>query len=290
MATIFITGSNDGLGRDAARRLVDDGHAVVGHARSREKADRLRQELPGLADALVADLSSAEQVRRLADDANAFGTFDAVILNAGVGFREPRRVETEDGHAHVLAINVLAPYLLTAGMHRPGRIVYMTSGMQKGGSADLSDLDWTRRSWNGVRAYSDSKLFDATLAAAVARRWPEVVSTSVSPGWVETKMGGAGAPDDLDAASATQAWLAVSDDEAALRSGAMYYHQEPILQSGGGGARALHPAVQDEAFQDDLLAVLAGLTGTELPASDRPPARMGSTRRASFEAHGRSTT
>lgn len=279
MAKIFITGSNDGLGRDAARRLVNDGHTVVGHARNREKADRLRQELPGLAGVLVADLSSAGQVRRLADDANAFanesGTFDAVIQNAGVGFRERRRVETEDGHAHVLAINVLAPYLLTAWMHRPARLVYMTSGMQQGASPDLSDLDWTRRSWNGIQAYSDSKLFDATLAAAIARRWPQVVSTSVSPGWVETKMGGAGAPDDLDAASLTQAWLAVSDDEAASRSGAMFYHQEPILRPGEGGARALHPAVQDEAFQDDLLAALAGLTGTELPADDRQSAASG---------------
>ena len=270
MTTIFITGSNDGLGRDAARRLVESGHTVVGHARSREKADRLRQELPGLADVLVADLSSAGQVRRLADEANdAFGTFDAVILNAGVGFRERRRVETEDGHAHVLAINVLAPYLLTAWMHRPGRFVYLTSGMQQGGSTDLSDLDWKRRSWNGMQAYSDSKLLDATLAAAVARRWAGVVSTSVSPGWVETKMGGAGAPDDLDAASLTHAWLAVTDDEAALRSGAMFYHQEPILWPGGGGARALHSAVQNEAFQDDLLAALAELTGTELPAGEQ---------------------
>ena len=269
MTTIFITGSNDGLGRDAARRLVDDGHTVVGHARNREKADRLQRELPGLADVLVADLSSAGQVRRLADDANAFGTFDAVIYNAGVGFRERRRIETEDGHAHVLAINVLAPYLLTAWLHRPGRIVYMTSGMQQGASRDLSDLDWAHRSWNGVQAYSDSKLFDATLAAAVARRWPEVVSTSASPGWVPTKMGGAGAPDDLDAASLTQAWLAVTDDEAALRSGAMFYHQEPILRPGDGGARTLHPAVQDESFQDDLLAALAELTGTELPAGEQ---------------------
>ena len=269
MATIFITGSNDGLGRDAARRLVKGGHTVVGHARNRKKADRLQGELPGLSDVLVADLSSAEQVRRLADDANAFGTFDAVILNAGVGYRERRRVETADGHAHVFAINVLAPYLLTAWLHRPRRVVYLTSGMQGGGSTDLSDLDWAHRSWNGMQAYSDSKLFDATLAAATARRWPQVVSTSVSPGWVATKMGGTGAPDDLDAASLTQAWLAVSDDKAALRSGAMFYHQKPILQPGGSGARTLHPAVQDEVFQDDLLAALAKLTGTELPADDR---------------------
>ena len=268
MATVFITGSNDGLGRDAARRLVDDGHTVVGHARNREKADQLQRELPGLGGVFVADLSSAGQVRRLAEDANAFGTFDAVIQNAGVGYSERRRVETEDGHAHVLAINVLAPYLLSALMHRPGRVVYLTSGMQGGGSTDLSDLDWQRRSWNGTQAYSDSKLFDATLAAAVARRWPGVVATSVSPGWVATKMGGPGAPDDLEAASLTQAWLAVSDDPAAGRSGAMFYHQRPILRS-SRGAESLHPAVQTEAFQDDLLAALAGLTGTELPTGDR---------------------
>jgi NAD(P)-dependent dehydrogenase (short-subunit alcohol dehydrogenase family) len=88
MSSVLITGSNDGLGRDAARRLVDDGHRVVGHARSTEKADALRRELPGLADVLVADLSSATQVRRLAQDADAMGTFDAVIHNAGIGFRE----------------------------------------------------------------------------------------------------------------------------------------------------------------------------------------------------------
>ncbi|MCP9489303.1 MAG: hypothetical protein MSC31_05445 [Solirubrobacteraceae bacterium MAG38_C4-C5] len=110
--------------------------------------------------------------------------------------------------------------------------------MQEGGSTDLSDLDWTRRPWDGVQAYSDSKLFDATIAAAIARRWPQVVSSSVSPGWVATKMGGAGAPDDLDAASVTQAWLAVSDDEAALHSGAMYYHQTPV-RSPGRGARSV---------------------------------------------------
>ena len=269
MATVFITGSNDGLGRDAARRLVDDGHTVVGHARNQDKADRLRRELPGLAGVLVADLSSAAQVRRLAADANAFGTFDAVIQNAGVGGYERRRLETEDGHAHVLAINVLAPYLLSALMHRPGRVVYLTSGMQGDGSTDLSDLNWQRRSWNGIQAYSDSKLFDATLAAAVARRWPQVVSTSVSPGWVATKMGGANAPDDLEAASLTQAWLAVSGDEATRRSGTMFYHQEPILRPGGGGSRTLHPAVQTEAFQDGLLVALAELTGTELPTDDR---------------------
>ena len=182
MALVLITGSNDGLGRDAARRLVDDGHRVVGHARNTEKADGLRRELPGLADVLVADLSSAAQVRRLAEEADAIGTFDAVIHNAGLGFREPDRGPTEDGHARTLAVNALAPYLLTALMHPAGRLVYLTSGLHEQGETDLDDLDWTARPWDGRQAYCDSKLFDATLAAAIARRRPDIVSTSVTPG------------------------------------------------------------------------------------------------------------
>ena len=270
MATIFITGSNDGLGHDAAQRLVDDGHAVTGHARNRQKAEKLRRELPGIDDVLVADLSSASEVRQLADAANSQGTFDAVIFNAGVGGMEPARVQTVDGHAHVLAINVLAPYLLTAWLNRPRRAIYLTSGMQGGGSSDLTDLDWKHRRWNGIQAYSDSKLFDSTLAATLARRWPQVIATSASPGWVATKMGGAGAPDDLAAGSETQAWLAVSDNPDALYSGAMYYHRQPVLSAGlgGGGARTLHPAVLSEAFQDELMDALAELTSVQLPSAE----------------------
>jgi NAD(P)-dependent dehydrogenase (short-subunit alcohol dehydrogenase family) len=256
LATVFITGSNDGLGRDAAKRLLDDGHTVVGHARNAQKADGLRRELPGIADVLVADLASMEEVARLAADANERGTFDAVIHNAGVSHREPRRIATPEGHAHVLAINALAPYVLTALMHTPRRLVYLSSGLHEGGSDDLTDLDWLERPWDGGQAYADSKLFDSTLAAAIARREPDVIATSVTPGWVATKMGGPSATDDLAAGSLTQAWLAVSDDPEAQRSGALYYHQRP---------RGTHPAVSDERFGEDLLAAFADLTGVRLP-------------------------
>jgi NAD(P)-dependent dehydrogenase (short-subunit alcohol dehydrogenase family) len=102
-----------------------------------------------------------------------------------------------DGHAHMLAINVLAPYLLTALVAPPPRLVYLSGGMHRGGTPSIDDLDWGRRQWNGAQAYSASKLFDATFTAAVARRWPGVLSNAVEPGWVPTKMGGPGAPDDL---------------------------------------------------------------------------------------------
>jgi NAD(P)-dependent dehydrogenase (short-subunit alcohol dehydrogenase family) len=67
--------------------------------------------------------------------------------------------------------------------------------------------------------YSESKLYVTTLAYAVARRWPDVLSNAVDPGWVPTKMGGPGAPDDFEMRFFTQTWLAVSDDPAAIVCG-----------------------------------------------------------------------
>jgi NAD(P)-dependent dehydrogenase (short-subunit alcohol dehydrogenase family) len=211
---------------------------------------------------VVGDLSSVDQTRAVAEQVNANGRFDAVIHNAGVGYREPRRAQTADGLEHVFAVNVLAPYLLTALISRPARLIYLTSGMHRGGSAELDDPQWAARPWNGAQAYSDSKLFDVLLAFGVARLWPGVLSNSVEPGWVATKMGGSGAPDDLSLAPVTQAWLAVSDDPAARVTGGYFYHQRP---------RKVHPAAHDSAFQDRLLDYCASLTGIALtPAS---PAR-----------------
>src|SRR6202042_2196554 len=145
--------------------------------------------------------------------------------NAGVGYRQPRRIETPDGLASVFAINVLAPYLLTALITGPARLVYLSSGMSGGGDPSLDDPQWSRRRWNGAQAYSDSKLYDTVLALAVARRWPGVLSNAVEPGWVATKMGGPGAPDDLALGADTQVWLATSDDPDATVSGRCFYHR-----------------------------------------------------------------
>jgi NAD(P)-dependent dehydrogenase (short-subunit alcohol dehydrogenase family) len=256
MARIFITGSTDGLGLAAAELLLSQRHQVVGHARTPDRAADLRDALPGIEGVVIGDLSSAGQTTSVADQVNALGLFDAVIHNAGIGYREPRKITTVDGHAHVLAVNVLAPYLLTALINRPGRLVYLSSGMHRGGTPSVEDLDWGLRSWNGSQAYSDSKLLDATLAFAVARMWPTVLSNALEPGWVPTKMGGAGAPDDLAQAHVTQAWLAVSDSPQATVSGQYFYHQKP---------RAIHPAVRSAQFQDDLVEALAELTGVTLP-------------------------
>jgi NAD(P)-dependent dehydrogenase (short-subunit alcohol dehydrogenase family) len=242
MARIFITGSTDGLGRATAQTLLDDGHDVVVHARSRGRLTTLRHLVERGAHAVIGDLVDIEQTRGVADQVNALGRMDAVIHNAGVMHRP-----------EVLPVNVVAPYLLTALMHRPARQIYLSSGMHRGGRADLTGMDWRGRRVTG--SYSDSKLFVTTLSAAVARLWPDVISNAVNPGWVPTKMGGPGAPDDLRLGHQTQEWLATSDDPRALTSGGYWYHQRRDTPA---------PATTDQTFQDELLNSLSAYTGTQL--------------------------
>jgi NAD(P)-dependent dehydrogenase (short-subunit alcohol dehydrogenase family) len=257
MSRIFVTGSADGLGKMAAQLLVEQGHQVVLHARNQARAQDALAAVPGAETVVVGDLASIAQTREAAERANQLGAFDAVIHNAAVGYREPRRVQTEDGFPHVFAINTLAPYLLTALMQRPKRLVYLSSGLHQSGDISLDDLAWERRPWQGMAAYSDSKLHDVLLAFAVARRWSEVFSNALEPGWVATKMGGPGAPDDLDAGHRTQVWLAVGNDPAARVSGKYFYHLRP---------RSPHPAVFDVERQEKLIEACHRFSGARLPS------------------------
>ncbi len=255
MSKVLITGSSDGLGLRAAQRLLAEGHEVILHARNPARAADAQSAAPKASGVVVGDLASIAETRGVADQAKRLGPFDAVVHNAGVGNGE-RRIETVDGLEHIFAINVVAPYLLTALIKRPHRLVYLSSGMHRGGSPDFTDLQWKRRRWNGSQAYSDSKLFDAALALALARRWPDALSNAVDPGWVATKMGGRGAPDNLDLGSETQAWLAVSQDPAAMVSGVYFFHKTP---------QRIHPAARDVTIQDRLLSACEELTGTPMP-------------------------
>src|ERR1700734_1844429 len=226
MARVFITGSSDGLGQMAARLLIEQGHNVVLHARNPERGRQALSAVPGADTVVIGDLSSIAQTREVAEQVNALGSFDAVIHNAGIGYREPVRIATEDGLPQVFAVNTLAPYILTALIQKPKRLVYLSSGLHKSGDPSLKDLAWEQRPWEGQQAYSDTKLHDVLLALAIARRWPDVLSNALEPGWVPTKMGGAGAPDDLDAGHRTQVWLAVSDDPGAKATGEYFYHMK----------------------------------------------------------------
>jgi len=257
MARVFITGSSDGLGQLAAKLLIEQGHGVVLHARSEKRAQEALAAVAGAEGIVTGDLSSMAQTRKVAEQVNELGVFDAVIHNAGVGYQSAKRIATEDGLPRELAVNTVAPYILTALIERPKRLVYLSSGLHREGDASLKDLLWKQRPWNGQQAYSDTKLHDVMLAFAVARRWPDVFSNALEPGWVATKMGGKNAPDDLTEGYRTQAWLAVSDDAAAKVTGEYFYHmklREPDL------------AARDEERQEKLIEACRTISGVALPA------------------------
>jgi NAD(P)-dependent dehydrogenase (short-subunit alcohol dehydrogenase family) len=240
MARIFITGSADGLGQLAAKELVARGHKVVLHARNEKRGQEALQHIPGAEAVLTGDLTSREETIKLAHQANDTGIFDAVIHNAGL----------YQAHAKdVFAVNTLAPYILTSLMKKPGRLVYLSSGMHLQGSAKLESFTQDINAIN----YSDTKLHVLLLCKAVARKW-NVFANAVNPGWVPTKMGGKGAPDDLHLGYATQVWLAESKE--ATITGKYFFHQEEERPN---------PEADDIMLQDKFLQLCAQVTGVHFP-------------------------
>jgi NAD(P)-dependent dehydrogenase (short-subunit alcohol dehydrogenase family) len=251
MARIFITGSSDGLGLMEARLLVGQGHQVVLHGRNRKRADEALSKVPGAMTAVVGELESITETRSLADQVNEMGSFDAVIHNAGV-YGHSNCDRTVDSLPRMFAVNSLAHYILTCLIRRPKRLVYTSSGLHRGGDATLLDLAWTSRPCSVSSAYADSKLHNVILAFTAARKWPDVLSNVVDPGWAATKMGGWGEPVSIEEGSRTQVWLATSQDKEALVSGGYFSHLQP---------RSCHPAAADPAVQEKYLSECARLSG-----------------------------
>jgi len=243
MAKIFITGSADGLGLLSAKSLMSQGHEVVLHARNEERKQETLENFPESQIVLTGDLSNTEETKRLADEVNRLGHFDTIIHNAGV-YQAPGKL--------ILEVNTLAPYTLTSLISKPGRLIYLSSNMHMSGSPNL---EYFGKDSDKI-SYSDSKLHVLMLAKAVARKWERVFSNAVDPGWVPTKMGGKGAPGDLEKGYQTQVWLAVSNDEKALVSGRYFHHQKE---------NQYHPAADDTDLQDQFLAACAEITGVTFP-------------------------
>ena len=243
MARILITGSSDGLGRLAAQALVRQGHQVVVHGRNAARARDAFQAVPGAEAALIGDLANQEETKQLAAEANDLGRIEAVIHNAGV---------YQASGKDILAVNTLAPYILTCLIDTPKRLIYLSSGMHLQGDPSLKSI----ASGKGTCSYSDSKLHMVLLAKAVARKWPGVYSNAVDPGWVPTRMGGRGAPDNLERGFEKQVWLAIGDDEKARVSGRYFFHKSESRH---------HTSVDNPALQDQLLRVCEQLTGVHFP-------------------------
>ena len=240
MSRIFITGSADGLGQLAAKLLISEKHKVVLHARNEERGRDAKKASPGAEAVVVGDLSDINETRSVAKQVNDLGHFDAIIHNAGVYAVSSKLIT---------AVNTLAPYILTCLINRPSRLIYLSSGDHMHGRPNFDSIS------TGRLTYADSKLHDVMLSMAVARKWKNVLSNAIDPGWVPTKMGGRGAPDDLDKGYETQAWLAVSDDPKAKVSGKYFHHQKE--------SRYRHEA-DDVALQEKFLDVCAEVTGIKL--------------------------
>jgi len=241
MARIFITGSADGLGQLSAKALIQQGHKVVLHARNADRAREAMKKNPEAENVLTGDLSIMEETIQLANLVNESGTFDAVIHNAGV-YQVSGKL--------IYAVNTIAPYILTCLIKKPNRLIYLSSGMHQGGRLNLAGLR------SGSISYSDSKLHVLLLCKAIARRWPTVYANAVDPGWVPTKMGGRGAPDDLQKGYETGVWLAVSNDEKAKVSGRYFFHQQE---------RRSNPEADDIEIQEKFLNTCKEITGINFP-------------------------
>lgn len=255
MSRIFISGSSTGLGLLAGKLLVAQGHQVTLHARNELRAFDTQRELPEVEDIVVGDLSTIDGAISVAEQVNACGHFDAVIHNAAIGHQE-MRVLSSDGIPEIFAVNTLAPYVLTALIAKPKRLIYLSSNMHKQANFNADDISWKTRSWDGWAAYSESKFHDVLLAFAFARRWKDVMSNTLSPGWVPTRMGGAAATDDLQEGCETQAWLAASDDPNASTTGRYFFHLKEAEP---------HAQTRDVVVQDKLLNFCAEVSGVPLP-------------------------
>ncbi|MEZ2444646.1 SDR family NAD(P)-dependent oxidoreductase [Chitinophaga sp. RCC_12] len=244
MGRIFITGSADGLGLLAAKSLIEKGHQVVAHARDENRKLDITGKLKGADGIVTGNLSDIEETKELAQQLNSLGKFDAVIHNAGVYNAAPEQI---------FKVNTLAPYILTSLMQRPKRLIYLCSDMHT--HADAS-IGFSRNGFDHV-TYSDSKFYVLLLSLAVSRKWKDVYSNTVDPGWVPTKMGGRSAPGDLAKGYETQVWLAASNDEKAKVTGRYFYHQKE---------RSYKKEANNFSLQDQFLDACNEISGIPFPA------------------------
>ncbi|KAK7917476.1 hypothetical protein PG985_011084 [Apiospora marii] len=247
MAKIFITGSADGLGLLAAQALVKRGHAVYLHARNDSRAQDARRGCPEAKDVLVGDLSSVDDTKRLAAQLNDQGPWDAIVHNAGLMNTHVDANKKND----MFFVNTVAPYVLTCLIQPPpGRYVFLSSSMHQGGDPSLPDIESS--------GYSDTKLHNILLAKWFARHLKGGVDcTSMDPGWVPTKMGGAGATDDIEKSVATYVLLAEGTAAEVREAGTGSYWRD---------SRAKEPmaAAGEEATQEKLVGLLKGISGVSL--------------------------
>ncbi|KAM3417163.1 hypothetical protein BST61_g8737 [Cercospora zeina] len=256
MARILITGSASGLGLLSAQALAARGHEVHLHARSASRASEAKAACPAAKSCFVANLSSLSEVKRLASEINQTasteGPWDAIIHNAAVMHGVSGKNAPEGDYGLLFATNTLAPYVITSLVKGGAkRHVFLGSQMHAGGDASLKNLRHC--------GYGDSKLHDIMLAFGFARKLQDdgVEECNVlDPGWVPTKMGGAGAPDSID--ESVQTYVALAEG---VGCSGQYFG--PAAKEG----RRVQPAAKQVETQEKLFARMADISGVSTPGS-----------------------
>jgi retinol dehydrogenase-14 len=263
--TFLVTGATDGIGRQTALTLARRGGRVLVHGRSRAKAEAARDAIRDAtsadrAEAVFGDLSSLDEVKALAAQAADLAPrLDVLIHNAGIFANE--RALSRDGFELTLAVNHLAPFLLThlllpqlQASDEP-RVVNVSSVAHNRGAVDWDDLQM-ERGFSGYRAYAASKLMNVLFSFDLARRLvsPFVAVNALHPGVIGTKllregfhMSGA----SVEEGAATS--LRLATDPALARVTGKYFSDEQEARA----ARQAH----DRAAQERLYAESARLTG-----------------------------
>jgi NAD(P)-dependent dehydrogenase (short-subunit alcohol dehydrogenase family) len=234
VTVVVLTGATRGIGRAAAVELARQGAelAVVGReeARVREVAQEAAAAGGAPVHEYVADLTLMSEVRRLAEEIRGrHEHIDVLANNAGALFAQRR--ETSEGFERTLALNHLAPFLLTNLLRDRlvgGRVVTTASDAHESGRLDLDDLQ-SERSYSAMRVYGTSKLCNILFTRELARRAPELHANCFHPGVVRTGFGKnengiwkilttLGAPffRSPERGARSLVWLALSDRAAGL--------------------------------------------------------------------------
>lgn len=269
---ILVTGSTDGIGRETARELTRRGARVLVHGRNPERAQATVAELRGLGgsppEPVVADLSSLAAVRAMAAQlAQDSHRPEVIIHNAGVFMKQRER--SVDGVEMTLAINHLAPFLLThlvlestVGAHLR-RIVNVSSMAHNRGRIDFEDLQLLREPFNSYGSYATSKLANVLFTVELARRvgHRRITVNALHPGVTSTKLLTEGfemeGRDSLAESAATSVTLAT--DPALREATGSYYVQSRLAPA--------HPMSQDRDVARRFYELSAELTGVmPLPA------------------------
>jgi NAD(P)-dependent dehydrogenase (short-subunit alcohol dehydrogenase family) len=193
-----ITGASSGIGKATAAALARLGTTVVLVGRDRARTEAAAAEIGAVSGpaprAEIADLACLEQVRGLGERLAGLERIDVLINNAGLVLGE--RQVTAEGLEHVLALNHLAPFLLTSLLlpkltaSAPARVVTVTSDAHSAARLDLSDLN-LERGWSSWRSYANSKLANVLFTRELARRLDGtgVTANCAHPGVVRTGFG-----------------------------------------------------------------------------------------------------